>query len=620
MPAPTVTIRPLRLHEVSSLRRLFVQALESDFSYFPAGYIKQVKKANTSLKFLRAVTIGRRRLVLVAVQGGELSGFAISSSHRDGMGHLYWLYVKPEVRNRKIGRQLLQATLGEMQRRRMAAMELVTHNFEGYYAKNGFWQRTKIHQHGTDLNVMQYDFSDNQVRHPRNVGRWVIRWPFWLGLIAVTVGIAYVQLSHQDSPYHVPALILQPAQPVAGSLVDVVTRQHYTAAQVTSLARQNYGAGLAASQYGVSRILLRYRTTGTDGKIITDYATAYIPDDVKGAPVVAMASGTTGLDASCAVSMEQPQVHNWANYQSHMMAYAAKGYTGIITDYDNMRGAPAGEIQPYLIGIMEGRGVLDSIRALKHLPEARAASDFNHTFTAGYSQGGHAALWADHLRASYAPDVKIAGSIAWGGVLNVGTTWAGITGGSTLVWFGPYILASYSHYYGHDYHLANILQPPWGERLDHDALGHCIDTDIPFYGVKPGVVYAPQFLADLTAGTLPPDRYGPLASDLAANEVPGTTSTPKLINQGAKDNVVLAAQQPPALTKLCSGGGPLDYALYADDTHYNNMVHSFGNTLNWMQDIIHGRQVRDTCPSGSPSPSATPSPTPSPSPAVIPSP
>jgi hypothetical protein len=493
--------------------------------------------------------------------------------------------------------------LDEMRRRGMSALELVTHNFEGYYAKNGFWQRTKVHQHGTDPYVMQIDFTDNQVRRPRNISRWVIRWPFWLGLVTVVGVIVYLQLVPPPAPYSVPRLILSPAKPVAGSIVQISDKQHYSASQVTTLARQNYGPNFTASTHGVTRIQLKYRTTASDGSLITDYATAYIPDGVKAAPVVALASGTTGLTAECAVSLEQPQIHNWANYQSHLMAYASRGYTGVITDYDNMRGAAVGQIQPYLIGDMEGRAVLDSIRALKRLPEAQYASDFSHTFTAGYSQGGHAALWADHLRSSYAPDVKISGSIAWGGVLNVGTTWGGITAGSTLVWFGPYILAAYSQFYGHDYQLANILAPPWDTHLDHDALSHCIDSDIPFYGVKPDVVYAPRFLADLASGNLPPDRYGPLSADLAANLVPGTTTTPKLINQGARDNVVLAAQQPAAVAKLCQGGGPVDYALYAEDTHYNNMVHSFANTLTWMQDIIHERPLRDTCAAPSPSPS-----------------
>ena len=595
----------MRLREVRSLRRLFTRALETDFSYFPKKHIVQVKRDNTTTKFVRAMA-SRHRILMVAVQHGKLVGFAISSTHQDKLGHLYWLYVRPELRNRKVGKQLLDRTLEEMRHRHMTGMELVTHNFEGYYAKNGFWQRGLVHQNGTDLYVMQYDFPDNQISRPRNIGRWVIRWPFWAGLLAAVGGIMYVRLAMPDFAYQVPGLILPPAKPQPGSIVQITQREHYSAGQVTALARQNYGPSFMESTLGVTRIQFQYRTTDQDGSLIIDYATAYIPDDTKDAPVIAMAPGTTGLTAACAVSVEQPQVHNWANYQSHLMAYAAKGYTGIITDYNDMRGAKPGQVQPYLVGEMEGRALLDSIRALKRLPDARAASDFNHTFTAGYSQGGHAILWADHLRVSYAPDVKLAGDIAWGGVLDIGTTWGGITSGSTLVWFGPYILASYGHFYAHDYQINNILLPPWNLRLEHDATNHCIDTDIPFYGVRPDLIYTQQFLSDLKAGIFPSDRYGLLGADLTANNVPGTTKTPKLINQGAKDNVVLASEQPAAIDKLCQGGGPIDYAVYGDVTHYNLMVQSFVSTLGWMQDVIHDRPLRDTCPTLSPTPTPSP--------------
>jgi pimeloyl-ACP methyl ester carboxylesterase len=69
----------------------------------------------------------------------------------------------------------------------------------------------------------------------------------------------------------------------------------------------------------------------------------------------------------------------------------------------------AGQIHPYLIGVSEGRAVLDSVRAARALPRSGASNRFA---VWGHSQGGHAALYAGELAASYAPDLKLVGVAA----------------------------------------------------------------------------------------------------------------------------------------------------------------------------------------------------------------
>ena len=68
-----------------------------------------------------------------------------------------------------------------------------------------------------------------------------------------------------------------------------------------------------------------------------------------------------------------------------------------------------GIIHPYLIGISEGRAVLNSVRAARDLPDAGASNRFA---VWGHSQGGHASLYAGELAASYAPDLKLVGVAA----------------------------------------------------------------------------------------------------------------------------------------------------------------------------------------------------------------
>jgi len=62
-------------------------------------------------------------------------------------------------------------------------------------------------------------------------------------------------------------------------------------------------------------------------------------------------------------------------------------------------------IHPYLVGVSEGRAVLDSVRAARHIPAARASARF---ISWGYSQGGHASLFTGQLAHSYAPELQLA--------------------------------------------------------------------------------------------------------------------------------------------------------------------------------------------------------------------
>lgn len=413
-----------------------------------------------------------------------------------------------------------------------------------------------------------------------------------LGLtLLVVIGVAGYQaytaweLEHQPQPTAPHHTAARP-QTGPGSIHQIISVTQFTPAAAEAEARQNYGTEIATSPYGVTRVVFNYISTGVDNKPVVVYARAYIPN-TNSAPVLAMAPGTTGVGDQCAASLEQPATHNWGNYESHMMAYATQGYASVITDYEGMR--DPNSIHHYMIGTLEGQAVLDSIRALKVLPQAHNRINANAVFAAGYSQGGHAAFWADTLNATYAPDVHLAGIIGWGPVMDVDESLAGITQGSTLTWFGPYVLVSYADYYKVTFPLNNILLPQWQSHLSADVLDHCIDTDISFFGTNPAKVYTTQFLDALKTNTLPEDQFGPLQSEMQANQVGSEpTATPKLINQGQLDNVILLSQAQAAMTRICPNTrGPASLKIYPKATHYTTMRDSFRDTLDWMNRIVH---------------------------------
>ena len=86
-----------------------------------------------------------------------------------------------------------------------------------------------------------------------------------------------------------------------------------------------------------------------------------------GRPIVAWAHPTTGVVPRCAPSLA---LFIFQQVQG-LRAMVERGYVVTATDYPGL--GTAGP-HPYLVGISEGRAVLDSVRAARELPEARTAA------------------------------------------------------------------------------------------------------------------------------------------------------------------------------------------------------------------------------------------------------
>jgi alpha-beta hydrolase superfamily lysophospholipase len=132
--------------------------------------------------------------------------------------------------------------------------------------------------------------------------------------------------------------------------------------------------------------------------------------------VLAWAHFTAGLADRCAPSR--------AGVTDELLAIArpflADGFVVVATDYEGL-GTPGPH--PYVVGVSEGRSVLDSVRAAQHLVGSGGRID---VAVLGLSQGGHAALWAAELAPTYAPemDIRAVAAVAPGGDLAGIARWA----------------------------------------------------------------------------------------------------------------------------------------------------------------------------------------------------
>jgi hypothetical protein len=267
----------------------------------------------------------------------------------------------------------------------------------------------------------------------------------------------------------------------------------------------------------------------------------------------------------------------------------------VTTDYEGMRDPT--RPHHYMVGELEGRALLDAVRALESLPVAKDRLNLTNLYTGGYSQGGHAALWADKIASEYAPDLKIKGVIGYGPVMSVKTTLADVTHGANINWFGPYVVYSYRDYYRTAYPLGEMLTSKVVSGLDADVPNHCIDTDIPFWGRTPAGVYTPEFIKTLADNNWAGTQYEEFGKQMDLNAVGSLpTASAKLINTGALDNVVLATQQTAGASQLCAtSSGPVRQVVYPKANHYDTMLQSYQDTLAFMRTLNAGEKPNPTC-------------------------
>jgi acetyl esterase/lipase len=162
---------------------------------------------------------------------------------------------------------------------------------------------------------------------------------------------------------------------------------------------------LGAAPEGAKAYRVLYRSTGLNDEPIAVSGAIIFPDGpppAQGRDIVAWAHPTTGVAERCAPTRLPDLSGNIAGLDEML----ERGYVVVATDYPGLGSMGT---HPYLIGVTEAHAVLDSVRAARVLPDAKARDRF---VAWGHSQGGHAALFTGELASSYAPELKLLGVAA----------------------------------------------------------------------------------------------------------------------------------------------------------------------------------------------------------------
>ena len=333
-------------------------------------------------------------------------------------------------------------------------------------------------------------------------------------------------------------------------------------------------AGFAGTGY---RIMYHSRSVSGADIAVTGLAavpTAAAPPG--GRAIVDWAHGTTGTADSCAPSRDRGA----SRFFDVAGPVVAAGYDVVGTDYEGL-GTPG--LHPYLVGPSEGRSVLDAARAIRHLVSAHASTSYAIW---GHSQGGHATLWATQLAASYAPELRLVGSVPLAPASHVTAIYAFRTFDRSDDWgYLVMFLAGLNAAYP-SAPLARVFTKAGLAKLDVVNTG-CEAQSIAAYRGHAGPYWF---------GGDPHDDgvFGPLMDAQEPGRVP--TQTPILLLQGVADEIVPEGATITLAGAMCATGQHLELRTYPGANHDGVLVPGLPVALAWTRDRLAGRTPGNDCP------------------------
>lgn len=294
-----------------------------------------------------------------------------------------------------------------------------------------------------------------------------------------------------------------------------------------------------------------------------------------GRPVLSFAHPTTGLADVCAPS-SAPE--NLGALGVAMNLFLDKGIVLVATDYEGL-GTPG--LHPYLVGESEARGVLDIVRAARQIPDAQAG---DKVVVWGHSQGGHAALFAQQIAPTWAPELKLLGAVAGAPATELPgiAQLAKNSGGAAF--YGVLVAAGFHAAYP-ELKLEDVLTDEAISRIG--VVDEKCSSD---------VARAYNGLSAAQAQEADPMTVPAWAARINEND-PGhvRTDTPLFIYHGSADEVIPVAASELLYKRLCGLGQTAERQVYPGQTHGGVVLAAFIDVAQWIDARIAGQTATNGC-------------------------
>ena len=294
--------------------------------------------------------------------------------------------------------------------------------------------------------------------------------------------------------------------------------------------------------------------------------------------IVAWAHPTVGTAPACAPSLRQTPLQSILGVKELIGA----GKIIVATDYPGLgTQGPIG----YLIGKGQAFAVLDSVRATARLPGLKVSRDYA---IYGFSQGGHAALFAAQEAPSYMPEFALKGAAAIApptDLLRLFSYNVSTIEGKILL---SYTLQSWAIKYGlslRDVLSDSAISTAWAiNKTCVDDLGGSIDA----------FKLQQQFRADMFAAN--PLQHPDWRRYLLENSLAVFPKTaPLLVVQGGSDSIVRPEVTQAALSSSCMNGGNIKFILLANVSHSGSATAAFPAVTDWLVARLAGKANENSC-------------------------
>jgi acetyl esterase/lipase len=354
--------------------------------------------------------------------------------------------------------------------------------------------------------------------------------------------------------------------------------QSELAGQPGTIIRQEPALGAPDGATGL-RIL--YRSTGLRNEPIAASALVVIPrgSPQGDRPIVAWAHPTSGIVQKCAPSLAR---HKFDGIQG-LGRMIGRGYVVVATDYPGL-GTPG--THPYLVGVSEARAVIDSVRAVRTLPDVGGGSRYAAW---GHSQGGQAVLFTGIISERYAPELDLVGVAAAAPATDLRTLMRddfATTGGKNLT---AMTLWSWARVYGAS--IDKVVEPAAMPTVDALA-NKCLETIFDFLERQhTGKPLETTFLSvpDVT-------RIDPWQSLMKEN-TPGVLPKrlPVLLAQGTGDTTVRSVVTESYMRSLCAAGSAVRMMVLPNIGHAFIGRDSADAAVDWMTDRFEAKLAPSDC-------------------------
>lgn len=336
---------------------------------------------------------------------------------------------------------------------------------------------------------------------------------------------------------------------------------------------------------------IRFLYSSTDGvgdhNRVAVSGALYLPKGAMpkgGWPIVAWAHGTTGIADVCAPSWHGRTERD----REYLDAWLRQGFAVVATDYQGL-GTPG--VHPYLLWRPEGYSVLDAVRAAlnRHARQLR-----NEVVIVGQSQGSGAALGATFLAPTYAPELKVLGTVATGLVVTFRPSEQLKLAPKPTQYTDPtqmdpayamLRIAGTDRSLHPDVDTAGFVTAK-GQPLLHAALTSCLHEMFDL-SAREHLTGAEVFTGNLAT----------IDSDMEANfDLPSPRMpTPILVGTGLADGEAGTAQQYNAVVGMCAAGTQVEWHTYPGLTHNGAVNASLKDSLPFVQRLFSGQAIQGTC-------------------------